>query len=84
MPDADPRTTRSTEESSMAAIYEIQGYAIALDKVAFLTRVFQAEDGEGYQFNIRFSGELRLTPKFPARHEADLQRSLLIKALNER
>ena len=68
----------------MAAIYEIQGYAIALDKVSFLTRVFQAEDGEGYQFNIRFSGELRLAPKFPARHEADLQRSLLIKALNER
>ncbi len=68
----------------MAAIYEIQGYTIALDKVVFLTRVFQAEDGEGYQFNIRFSGDLRLAPKFPTRHEADLQRSLLIKALNER
>jgi hypothetical protein len=64
-------------------IYELQGYAIALDKVIFLTRVFAAEDGEGFQFNIRFGGDTRLAPKFAARHEADLQRSLLIKALNE-
>ena len=63
-------------------VYEIQGYAIVLDKVTFLTRVFKAEDEEGFQFNIRFSGELRLTPKFPTRHEADLERSLLISALN--
>ena len=64
-------------------IYELQGYAIVLNKVVFLTRVFEAEDGEGYQFNVRFSGDLRLAPKFPTRHEADLQRSLLLKALNE-
>ena len=64
-------------------IYELQGYAIVLNKVVFITRVFEAEDGEGYQFNVRFSGDLRLAPKFPTRHEADLQRSLLIKALNE-
>ena len=64
-------------------IYELQGYAMVLNKVVFLTRVFEAEDGEGYQFNIRFTGDLRLAPKFPTRHEADLQRSLLIKALNE-
>ena len=64
-------------------IYELQGYAIVLNKVVFLTRVFEAEDGEGFQFNIRFTGDLRLAPKFPTRHEADLQRSLLIKALNE-
>lgn len=63
-------------------IYELQGYAIVLDKIVFITRVFEAEEGEGYQFNIRFSGELRLAPKFPTRHEADLQRGLLLKALN--
>lgn len=62
--------------------YELQGYAIVLDKIAFLTRVFEAEEGQGYQFNIRFTGDLRLAPKFPTRHEADLQRSLLLKALN--
>jgi len=73
------------EKLKMAeGVYEIQGYAIVLDKVAFLTRVFKAEDEEGFQFNIRFSGDLRLTPKFPTRHEADLQRSLLINALNEK
>jgi hypothetical protein len=72
------------EKQLMAeTIYELQGYAIVLDKVVFLTRVFEAEDSEGYQFNIRFTGDLRLAPKFPTRHEADLQRSLLIKALNE-
>jgi hypothetical protein len=63
-------------------IYELQGYAIVLDKVTFVTRVFEAENGEGFQFNIRFSGDLLLSPKFPARHEADLQRSLLLKALD--
>lgn len=63
--------------------YELQGYVIVLDKVVFLTRVFEAEEGEGFQFNIRFTGDLRLAPRFPTRHEADLQRSLLIKALNE-
>lgn len=65
------------------SIYDIQGYAVVLDKIIFLTRVFKAEDDEGYQFNIRFSDELLLAPKFPSRHEADLQRELLLKALKE-
>jgi len=64
-------------------VFELQGYAIVLDKVVLVTRVFEAEDGEGYQFNIRFGGEIRLSPRFPTRHEADLQRSLLVNALNE-
>jgi hypothetical protein len=63
-------------------IYDLQGYSIVLDKIVFLTRVFEAEDGEGFQFNIRFGADLRLAPRFPTRHEADLQRSLLLKALN--
>jgi hypothetical protein len=62
--------------------YELQGYTIVLDKVVLLTRVFEADEGEGFQFNIRFAGDLRLAPRFPTRHEADLQRSLLLKALN--
>lgn len=62
--------------------YDLQGYTMVLDKIVLLTRVFEAEDGEGFQFNIRFTGDLRLGPKFPTRHEADLQRSLLLKALD--
>ena len=62
--------------------YELQGYAIVLDKVVLLTRVFEADEGEGFQFNIRLAGDLRLAPRFPTRHEADLQRSLLLRALN--
>jgi hypothetical protein len=69
------------EKTVSEKIHELQGYAIVLDKVIFLTRVFEAEEGEGFQFNIRFAGDLRLAPRFPTRHEADLQRSLLIKAL---
>jgi len=64
-------------------VYEIQGYGIVLDKVVFVTRVFAAEEGEGYQFNIRFAGDLRLAPRFPTRHEADLQRGLLLQAITD-
>jgi len=63
------------------AVYDIQGYTIVLDHIAFLTRVFEADDDEGYQFNIRFNGDLRLTPKFPTRNDAELARGLLVKAL---
>jgi hypothetical protein len=65
------------------SIYDIQGYAVVLDKIVFVTRVFKADDEEGFQFNIRFTGDLRLAPKFPSRHEADLQRELMLKALKE-
>jgi hypothetical protein len=65
------------------SLYEIQGYVVVVDKITFLTRVFKAEGEEGYQFNIRFAGDAMLTPKFPSRHEADLQRELLIKAIRE-
>ena len=75
-------TDRGAASDVSENMYELQGYAMALDKVIFITRVFQAEDGEGFQFNIRFDGDLRLAPKFPTRHEADLQRGLLLKALN--
>lgn len=64
-------------------IYELQGYVIALDKIAFITRVFDAADEEGYQFNVRFAAEVRLSPKFPTRNEAELARRLLIQALDE-
>jgi len=65
------------------AVYDLQGYAVVLDKIIFVTRVFEAEEEEGYQFNVRLSGDVRLSPKFPLRHEADLQRELLLKALRE-
>jgi hypothetical protein len=65
------------------SLYEIQGYAVVVDKITFLTRVFKSEGEEGYQFNIRFAGDAMLTPKFPSRHEADLQRELMIKAIRE-
>ncbi|TDJ33917.1 MAG: hypothetical protein E2O56_03100 [Gammaproteobacteria bacterium] len=62
-------------------VYDIQGYAIVLDKVIHVTRVFESENNEGFQFNIRLSGEARLTLKHPDLAEATLQRDLFIKAL---
>ena len=65
------------------AVYELQGFAIALDKVVLVSRVFAADNNEGYQFNITFSNELRLPAKFPTRTDADLERQLFLKALKE-
>jgi len=65
-------------------VYELQGYAIVLDKVVFITRVFEAEAREGFQFNIRFQGETRLSPRFATRHEAELERKQLVEALKGR
>ena len=62
-------------------IYELQGYSIVLNKIAFVTRIFKAEAEEGYQFNIRFDGDLRLAPQFPTRNDAALARELLIQAI---
>lgn len=62
-------------------IYELQGFAIVLDKVALVSRVFAAENEEGYQFNITFSSDLRLPVRFPTRNDADLERQLFLKAL---
>jgi len=65
------------------AVYELQGFAISLDMVALVSRVFAADNNEGYQFNINFSSELRLPVKFPTRNEADLARQLFLKALRD-
>ena len=65
------------------AIYELQGFAVVLNKVALVSRVFTADKNEGYQFNITFSSELRLPVKFPTRTDADLERQLFLKALKE-
>lgn len=62
-------------------IYELQGFAIVLDKVALVSRVFEADNNEGYQFNISFNAELRLPLKFATRSDADLERQLFLKAL---
>ncbi|MEM1411863.1 MAG: hypothetical protein AAGH19_05835 [Pseudomonadota bacterium] len=63
-------------------VYELQGYSIVLEHIAFVTRVFEAEGGEGYQFNVRFIADVRIAPRFPRREEAELARSLLIQALS--
>lgn len=63
------------------SLYDIQGFAIVLDKVSLVSRVFAASDDEGFQFNVTFDGDLRLPLKFPTRNDADLARQLFLQAL---
>lgn len=65
------------------SLYELKGFVIVLEKVALVSQVFAAENKEGFQFNITFSGDLRLPVKFPTRSDADLERQLFLKALKE-
>jgi hypothetical protein len=64
-------------------IHEVQGYAVVVSKIVFLTRVFKAENNEGFQFNIGLSGGARVSPQFAARHEADLEREMILKTIRE-
>ncbi len=65
------------------SVYELNGFAIVLNKVVLISRVFEADNNEGFQFNITFNNELRLPAKFPTRSEADLERQLFLKALRK-
>ncbi len=62
-------------------IYEIQGFTVVLDRIQFISRIFEARDNEGFQFNIRFSGESLLSIKSATRADSTLERELLVKAL---
>jgi hypothetical protein len=65
------------------AVHELQGYTMVLDKIVFVTRVFRADGDEGWQFNVRFSSDALLSPRFPTRNDADLARGMLIQAIRE-
>lgn len=62
-------------------IYEIQGFTVVLDKIQFVSRIFEAKENEGFQFNLRFTGDTLLSIKSATRTDATLERELLIKAL---
>ena len=63
------------------AVYEIQGYTVVLDKIIFVTRIFEARNDEGFQFNIRFEGDTRIPVKSATMADATLERQMLLKAL---
>lgn len=67
----------------MAKIHEIQGYAVVLDKIVHVTRVFEASNDEGAQVNIQLIGNTLLKLKFKDRATATLERELLIKAVKD-
>lgn len=62
--------------------YDVSGFTLVLDKVVMVSAVFEAENGEGWQFNIRMVSGMRVPAKRPTRAEAILERQLFIRALN--
>jgi len=62
--------------------YDIAGFTVVLDKIAMLSNVFEAKNGEGWQFNIRLVSGGHVPVKRPDRSKAVLDRELLVKALN--
>ena len=66
------------------AVYEIQGYTVVLDKIIFVTRIFEARNDEGFQFNIRFEGDTRISVKSATMADATLERQMLLKALKDK
>jgi len=63
-------------------LYDIKSYTLVLSKIVFLSGVFESENNEGYQFNVRLESDM-LKLKFPTRNDAVLERQLLVKALKE-
>jgi len=65
----------------MAAVHDINGYTIVLDKIVHITRIFEAPRSQGTQFNVALVSGTRLQLKFPDPTKATLERELLIKAI---
>lgn len=63
--------------------YDIGGFTLVLDKITLVSGVFQAENEEGWQFNVQLTSGVRIPVKSPDRSRAMLDRQLLIKALND-
>lgn len=63
--------------------YDIAGFTLVLDKIAMISAVFEAEQNEGWQFNVRLVSGARVAVKRPDRSQAMLDREMLIKAINE-
>jgi len=66
----------------MNKTYDIQGFTICLDKVVMLSDLFESEQAEGWQFNVRLMGDVRIQVKQPTRAAALLARQMLVRALN--
>ncbi|MDX1626938.1 MAG: hypothetical protein R3323_10520 [Wenzhouxiangellaceae bacterium] len=65
----------------MDRTYDIAGFTLVLDKVTMISAIFEAENGEGWQFNVRLQCGTRIAVKRPDRSRAALDRDLLVRAL---
>lgn len=67
----------------MKNTYDIAGFTVVLDKITLISAVFEANNGEGWQFNIRLGSGDFLPVKRPDRAKATLDREMLVKAIND-
>lgn len=64
--------------------YDIQGFTVVLDQIVMISAIFEADNKEGWQFNVRMTGDVRLAIKRPTREDATMERQRLVQALNGR
>ncbi|MEM1081340.1 MAG: hypothetical protein AAGH65_07140 [Pseudomonadota bacterium] len=68
----------------MQATYDIAGFTVVLDKITLVSAIFEADQAEGWQFNVRFVSGEKIAVKHPDRARTVLDRDLLVQALNQR
>ena len=67
----------------MQRTYDLAGFTLVLDKVTLISAIFEADNKEGWQFNVRFVSGEKIAVKNPDRARAALDRELLIQAINQ-
>ncbi len=67
----------------MQPTYDIAGFTLVLSKITLISAIFEAENNEGWQFNIRFVSGEKIAVKQPDRARISLDRDLLVQAINQ-
>lgn len=67
----------------MQQTYDLAGFTLVLNKITMISAVFEADNNEGWQFNVRFVSGEKIAVKNPDRARNALDRELLIQAINQ-
>ena len=67
----------------MQRTHDIAGFTLVLDKVTLVSAIFETDNNEGWQFNVRFVSGEKIAVKQADRAQAALKRELLIQAINQ-
>lgn len=67
----------------MQQTYDLAGFTLVLNKITMISAIFEADNNEGWQFNVRFVSGEKIAVKNPDRARNALDRELLIQAINQ-